>query len=260
MSNIAEPLVEDGYEIGRLIAFALKSAKPSRDGEYKQLIDKYIYDDAFKEAADRVLEGLGLKILNDTTHALRTGLVLACDGFTSPFAPNIDSHARGLSREQQVALGIIHLAVMTWYYPQLDDDEDDDFRSRAGTPSEIAEDIRQVCETLRETNRNHDDEEAAPSQVRMAWEHFLSLQPAPVTRGNYMPKSTQVGLVNFALSELRSNGYLGVDGGEGPNTRYVSLPKYRVYVRRFAAHGVAALVREARRRSREHQKGDTEDV
>ena len=241
-----------GYETGRLIAFALKSAKPSRDGEYKQLLDRYKYDEGFGGAVDQVLEGMGLQVLNETAAALRSGLVLGCLGQNSPFAPNIESHARGLSREQQIALGIIHLAVMSFFYPQLDD-EDDEFRSRSGTPSEIATDLRQVCETMK-MKHLHNEGEEPPAYVRQAYEAFLTLPPAPA-RGGFLTRSSQVGLVNHALVELLRNNFLAVDGGEGLNTRYVSLPKYRIYVRRMASHKLAQLVRSARQKMME--QGDT---
>lgn len=236
-----DQLVDHGYAVGRLIAFALRSAKPSRDSEYRQLIDRYKYEENFAAAVDQVLDGLGLQVLNDTIQSLRAGMVLGCSGFNSPFAPNIESHARGLSPEQRMALAITHLAIMSYYYPQVDD-EDDSFRSRSGTPSELATDIRQVCETLA---TEEEEKNLVPKDVRLAYEAFLALPPAPA-KGGFMTKSTQVGLVNHALSELQRNGFLGVDGGDGPNTRYVSLPRYRVYVRRLASHHGAKLVRKAR--------------
>ena len=244
---------ENGYDIGRLIAFALRSAKPARDGEYKQLIDRYKYEDAFATAVDSVLEGLGLSVLNETTEGLRAGIVLGCQGYNSPFAPNIESHARGLNAEQRMALAIIHLAIMTFYYPQLDDEEDD-FRSRSGSPSELATDIRQLCETLQTDERRDSD---PPADVRLAYESYLSLPPAPA-RGGFLTRSTQVGLVNHALAELQRNGFLAIEGGDGPNTRYSSLPKYRIYVRRLASHHGAKLVREARRKMVEAREGESD--
>ncbi len=251
----ATNLEDDSYAVGRLIAFALKSAKPSRDGEYQQLIDRYKYEDGFATSVDGVLEGLGLQILNETTQGMRAGLVLGCQGYNSPFAPNIESHARSLSPEQRMALAIIHLAIMSFYYPQLDEDEDD-FRSRCGTPSELATDIRQVCETLK-TSENGENE--PPADVRLAYEAFLSLPPAPA-RGGFLTKSTQVGLVNHALSELQKNGFLATDGGEGPNSRYISLPKYRIYVRRLASHHAAQLIRSSRQKMMEAKEGEATNV
>ncbi len=250
---------EDGYAVGRLIAYALKSARPAREGEYKQLLDRYSYEEAFAEAIDNVLEGLGLQALNETVESLRGGITLGCLGQNSPFAPNIESHARGLNREQRMALGIVHLGVMSFFYPQLDE-EDDEFRSRAGTPSELGSDIRQICETLsRQRQQTADPEEGPPSDVRLAFEAFLALPPAPA-RGGFLTKSTQVGLVNHALQELQRNGFLTVDGGEGLNTRYVSLPKYRVYVRRLASHHAAQWVRKARQHMMDAGQGEAAHV
>lgn len=238
-------LAEDGYAVGRLIAFALKSARPTREGEYKQLIDQYIYEDVFARATDQVLEGLGLQILNDSTESLRSGLVLGCLGQSSPFAPNIESHARGLTREQQMALGVIHLGIMSFFFPQVED-EDDLFRSRMGTPTEIAKDIRQACDTLAtELKVSEEAQGGAPSNTRMSFESYLSLAPAPTRTSGYIPKSTQVGLVYFALMELQRNHFLAIDGGDGVNTRFVSLPKYRVYVQRLSSHRLAQMIRGA---------------
>ena len=246
MSEEAKNWADDGFAVGRLISYGLKSSKPSRDSEYRQLLDRYKYEEGFAEAVDAVLEGLGLQILNETIQGLRAGLVLGCHGYASPFAPNIESHARGLNQEQRMALAIIHLAIMSYYYPQVDADEDD-FRSRSGTPSELATDIRHVCETL---SMRNEDEEGPPNDVRLAYESYLAMPPAPA-RGGFLTKSTQVGLVNFALSELQKNGFLAVDGGDGPNTRFISLPKYRIYVRRLSSHHAAKLVRGARQKMME---------
>ncbi|CAM2006072.1 hypothetical protein [Acanthopleuribacter pedis] len=251
-------LNETGYAAGRLIAFALKSAKPHRDSEYKQLIDRYIHDEPFAVGVDAVLEGMSLRILNETTQSLRAGLVLACTASASPFAPNIESHARGLNRDQQMAMGVIHLAVMSFYYPQVDDDDDDEFRSRSGTPSEIASEIREICEALQTAHQQDDSAgDEMPNQVRLAYEYYLSLQPAP-TRAGYYGKTTQIGLVHHVLNELHRNGFLGLDGGDGPNTRYVSLPKYRIYVRRMSSHHLAQSVRKARRAM--HGQTDANDA
>jgi len=262
MSEEAERWSEDGYAIGRLIAFALKSARPAREGEYKQLLDRYGYEEDFAGAVDNVLEGLGLQALNETVESLRGGMVLGCLGQNSPFAPNIESHARGLNREQRMALGIIHLGVMSFFYPQIDQD-DDDFRSRAGTPSELGADIRQVCETLRRQRGEDGDPDAdPPSDVRLAYEAYLGMPPAPA-RGGFLTKSSQVGLVNHALMELQRNGFLAIDGGEGLNARFVSLPKYRIYVRRLASHHAAQWVRKARQNmmdARQAREGDAIDV
>lgn len=244
-------LSEDGYAVGRLIAFALKSSRPSREGEYKQLIDQYIYEEIFARSTDQVLEGMGLQILNDSTESLRNGLVLGCLGQNSPFAPNIDSHARGLTREQQMALGVVHLGIMSFFFPQVED-EDDLFRSRMGTPSEIAKDIAQVCETLsKELKAEEEERGGPPSSQRMGFEFFLALPPAPAKTSGYLPKSTQVGLVLFALNELNRNQFLAIDGGDGVNTRFASLPKYRVYVQRLASHQLATMIRVAAQKSAE---------
>ncbi len=250
-----ESLADFGFAVGRLISYGLRSAKPSKDSEYRQLLDRYKYEEGFAEATEAVLEGLGLQILNETIQGLRAGLVLGCHGYASPFAPNIESHARGLNQEQRMALAIIHLAIMSYYYPQVDDDEDD-FRSRSGTPSELANDIRHVCETL---GMKQGDEDGPPSDVRLSYEAFLSMPPAPA-RGGFLTKSTQVGLVNFALSELQKSGFLAVDGGDGPNTRYISLPKYRIYVRRLSSHHAAKQVRLARQKMMESGTGEAADV
>lgn len=250
-------LTEEGYAVGRLIAFALKSARPTKEGEYKQLIDQYIYEEIFARAVDGVLEGLGLRILNDSTESLRNGMVLGCLGQNSPFAPNIDSHARGLTREQQMALGVVHLGIMSFFFPQVED-EDDLFRSRMGTPTEIAKDISQVCESLAAELKLADEERGGPpSSHRMGFEFFLALPPAPTRTTGYIPKSTQVGLVLFALNELNRNQFLAIDGGEGVNIRFTSLPKYRVYVQRLASHHLAQMIREARQKSEE---GETSHV
>lgn len=250
--------VVDGYLIGRLISFALKSARPSKDGEYKKLIDRYKYEEPFAAAVDGVLEGMGLQVLNETTQALRTGLVLCCLGQTSPFAPNVESHARGLTRDQRMALGLIHLGTMSFFYPQVDDDSQDDFRSRSGTPSEICEDIRQLCDTLCEQLKHSDDNEP-PTNARQVFEAFSAMPPAPA-RGGLMARSTQIGLVNHALLELKANGFLAFDGGEGLNTRFVSLPKYRIYVRRLASHEIAKLIRQARQKQADHARGASPNV
>ncbi len=246
---------KDGYPVGRLISFALKSAKPSREGEYKELLDRFKYDEAFAAAVDGVLEGLGLQVLNENIQSLRAGMVLGCAGQTSPFAPNLESHARGLSRDQRMSLGIIHLGIMSYFYPQIDLD-DDELRSRSGTPSEISTDIRQICETLHKQGRQEErEEEAPPSDVRLAYEAFLALTPAPA-KGGFLTKTTQVGLVNHALMALYRNHFLAVDGGEGVNTRFVSLPKYRIYVRRLASHNAAQTVRLARQKMMDAKQGE----
>lgn len=248
------------YAAGRLIAFALKSAKPHRDSDYKQLIDRYIHEEPFAETVDAFLEGMNLKILNETTQSLRVGLVLACTANASPFAPNIESHARGLNREQQMAMGVIHLAVMSFYYPQVDDDDDDEFRSRSGTPSEIAGEIREICEALQTAHQQNDrDNDEMPNQIRQAYEYYLALQPAPA-RAGYYGKTTQIGLVHHVLNELYRNGFLGLDGGDGVNTRYVSLPKYRIYVRRMSSHQMAQMVRKARMAMNHQPQDDAENA
>lgn len=250
------PWADNGYAVGRLIAFALRSAKPSREGEYKDLIDRYKYEEEFREAVDNVMEGLGLQILNESTESFRGGVVLGCLGQSSPFAPNLESHARNMNAEQRMALGIVHLGIMSYYYPQVEDD-DDEFRSRSGTPSEIANDIRQVCETLQVRDQRHRDAgDEPPPDVRLAYEAFLALPPAPA-RGGFLTRNSQVGLVNHALSELYRNNYLGYDGGDGVNTRFVTLPKYRIYVRRLASHMAAQAVRAARQTMMDAQEGET---
>jgi hypothetical protein len=174
-------------------------------------------------------------------------MVLGVESQVSPFAPNIDSHARGLTREQKITLGVIHLGIMSFYYPVVEDDDADDFRSRIGTPSEIASDIRNVCEALRRNQRDMVDRgQAVPSNLIAAFEHFLALPPAPAKNAHFLPRTTRVGLVNYALQELLRNGFLAQDGGEGVNARYASLPKYRIYVRRLSSHEMARLIRLAR--------------
>lgn len=250
---------KDGYAVGRLISFALKSAKPSREGEYKELLDRFKYDEGFAAAVDAVLEGLGLQVLNENIQSLRAGMVLGCAGQTSPFAPNLESHARGLVREQRMALGVIHLGIMSYFYPQIDLD-DDELRSRSGTPSEISTDIRQVCETLHQrSQKSETGEDVPPSDVRLAYEAFLALTPAPA-KGGFLTKSTQVGLVNHALMSLYRNHFLAVDGGEGVNTRFVSLPKYRIYVSRLASHNAALTVRLARQKMMDAKEGESSYV
>src|SRR4051794_3983279 len=113
---------DDLADIGRLLGFAAKPKElPARSEAYQQLIERYLHDDQFALAADRVAAGTGVALHVDAVAGV-VAVAEANSAFRTPlaeFRKNTYPHERAL-------LGIVVLSVARVAYPtsdRLDDDQ-----------------------------------------------------------------------------------------------------------------------------------------
>ena len=101
-------LVEDAAQ---LIAFGLRPRlRPSHAAAYAELLQRYRGESPLREHVALIARGLGLVVLGEVDQ----GLVLGAEE-GGPFAVRLLDYRRsGLSVEERLCHGLIHLAIAAW--------------------------------------------------------------------------------------------------------------------------------------------------
>jgi hypothetical protein len=237
-------MMEDALELvekaGRLVNFGLRARLlPANDGEYLELVREYLSDARLQQIAERMLRGLGLRVLGAGVQA---GLTLGTAG-DGPFRIQRDDYHARMFASDRIIQGLIHLAIGAWCFPRAEDlGEADEVLPARLSVEQLTEYIHSMCEELKGTEENN---VAVPSaEIRMAWQYVLALGKFADSSDGRRSFATLAGKVRFALDFLADHGFLKREGPEGRYT-WLARPAFRIHVREMAGHEAFAIVSRA---------------
>jgi len=224
-------------DAARLLSFTLKRASTS-DAEYRELVIRYGRDAIFRDAVDGVADGLGLAIIEPgPTNARNSGLAVCCSDRNSPFTPTVETYQLRVRQEYRPAIPLVHLGVMSYFFPNLDADED--YSAKPGTPERITQHLRAIAEEMRAADQNATN---IPSTLRKAYQLILDISEIGERDDDGRKgRSTLLGIVRAVMDQLVEMNYLR-SSTEDAGTVYQPRHLYHLYVRRYAGGTMAQLL------------------
>ena len=236
---------DSSWRVGRLLHWALDvHARPALSNEYRQLVDSYLDDLAFREMVRETADGLGLRILDVGDH----GVVVVPDD-ESVFALKPAEFRPGTSKADDRLLdGLIQLAIAATLYPRARDLDDDIEVARAPvTVDEVEEQMRAIATGLEQRARQQPDPDADDEErgLTEAWRVYRRLQPASESQGRRGGRRTTTRrAIERAFERLRDFGCF-IQTRRGDALAWQSTRRYQVMVQRLAATHIFALTRRA---------------
>jgi hypothetical protein len=225
-----------GRDAAQLLAFALKRASPS-DRDYKDLITRYGREVNFRDLVNGMADGLGLVIIDPGPNARNTGLAVCCSDRNSPFAPTIDTYQLRFRQDYRPAIPLVHLGVMSYYFPNLE--ADDEYSARPGSPEQVMQHLRAIAVEMQAADRQDD---AVPSTLRKAYQLVLEIPEVGENDADGRKgRNTLLGMVRAVMDQLVEMNYLRIST-EGKETIYQPRQIYHLYVRRYAGGTMAQLL------------------
>lgn len=225
----------------RLLAFGWRpKLTPTRDEDYRALLQQYKADSAMQEDLFAVAAGLGVTVLEVSD---RAGVVLGADD-DSVFAVRMTEYARRTGSEHRsadrVLHGLVHLGAAATAFPRPADLADDTYVGRVSV-ERVDAFIREAARRLEERARTAGEQTDPPVSQPMleaAWRAYSRRSATGDTKdGRRLAASTQ-GMVAKALTYLADQGFLTRRSDDEGGT-YRTTPRYQVQVRDLA--GAAAF-------------------
>lgn len=229
-----------GREAARLLAFVLKRASPS-DRDYKDLITRYGREVDFRDLVNGMADGMGLALIDPGVNARNTGLAVCCSDRNSPFAPTIDTYQLRVRQDYRPAIPLVHLGVMSYYFPNLQADEE--YSARPGSPEQVMQHLRAIAVEMQAADRHLD---AIPSTLRKAYQLVLDIPEVGENDADGRKgRTTLLGMVRAVMDQLVETNYLRIST-EGKELIYQPRQIYHLYVRRYAGGTMAKLLERIR--------------
>lgn len=232
------------WHAGRLVQWGLRPlARPAQEAEYRELVERYFDDGAFRTIVRELADGLGLYVLDVGEH----GVVLAPQD-ESIFALKPADFRPGSSKvEDRLLDGLAQIAIAATVFPRARDlDEDPDIVRAPVTVDEVEAQLRQLCERLAEEARSRPDPHAADEErgLSEAWRVYLQRLDTMETRDSRKAMRTTRRIVEYSLDRLRELGCF-TQVRQGSETAWQPTRRYQVLVQQLAGTALFQLVREA---------------
>lgn len=232
------------WQAGRLVQWGLRPlARPAQETEYRELVERYFDDGAFRTNVRDLADGLGLHVLDVSEH----GVVLAPQE-DSIFALKPADFRPGSSKvDDRLLDGLAQVAIASTVFPRARDlDEDPDIVRPPVTVEEVEAQLRNMCERLSEEARGSPDPNADDERRGLieAWRIYMQRLDTVETRDSRKAMRATRRVIEYSLDRLREFGCF-TQVGQGAETAWQPTRRYQVMVQRLAGTAIFQLVREA---------------
>jgi hypothetical protein len=231
---------------GRLIQYALRpNARPAGDGDYGQLMDRFLDDTEFRGAVRAIAGGLGLWALDYGEH----GIVLAPQAGSVFEMRTADWRVTSSTTvEDRLLDGLIQVGVAATLFPRAED-LDDDAAKPPITVDEVEETLRRLCALLEAESGGRTDAAVGSDGTALDEAWRLYHERLSAAEGRRAARTTR-GMISAALEYLRAQGCF-VRLTEGSTVQYRSTWRYEAMVRELAATTLYERVQETLARTAE---------
>ena len=232
------------WHAGRLVQWGLRPlARPAQEAEYRELVERYFDDGAFRTTVRGLADGLGLHLLDVSEH----GVVLAPQD-DSIFALKPADFRPGSSKvDDRLLDGLAQIAIAATVFPRARDlDEDPDIVRAPVTVDEVEAQLRQLCERLSEEARAAPDPNAEDERRGLieAWRVYMQRLDTMETRDSRKAMRATRRIIEYSLDRLREFGCF-TQVCLGAETAWQPTRRYQVMVQQLAGTALFQLVREA---------------
>lgn len=232
------------WHAGRLVHWGLRpQARPAQETEYRELVERYFDDGAFRTTVRELADGLGLHVLDVSEH----GVVLAPQD-DSIFALRPADFRPGSSKvDDRLLDGLAQVAIAATVFPRARDlDEDPDIVRAPVTIDEVETQLRQLCQRLSEEAREAPDPDAEDERRGLieAWRVYMQRLDTMETRDSRKAMRATRRIIEYALDRLREFGCF-TQVRHGAEAAWQPTRRYQVMVQQLAGTNLFQLVREA---------------
>jgi hypothetical protein len=235
---------EPVWHAGRLVQWALRPlARPAQESEYRELVERYFDDAAFRIVVRELADGLGLHMLDVSEH----GVVLAPQDDSIFALKPADFRPTGSKVDDRLLDGLAQVAIASTVFPRARDlDEDPDIVRAPVTVDEVEAQLRQMCERLSEEARGAPDPNAEDERRGLieAWRVYMQRLDTMETRDSRKAMRATRRIIEYSLDRLREFGCF-TQVRKGADTAWQPTRRYQVMVQQLAATTLFQLVREA---------------
>lgn len=237
------PRSEGVWHAGRLIQWGLRPvARPAQETEYRELVERYFDDGAFRTTVRELADGLGLHLLDVSEH----GVVLAPQN-DSVFRLKPGDFRPGSSKvDDRLLDGLAQVAIASTVFPRARDlDDDPDIVRPPVTVDEVEAQLRQLCERLAEEARAEPDPDATDEDRGLieAWRVYLQRLDTMETRDSRKAMRTTRRIIEYSLDRLREFGCF-TQVHQNTEQAWQPTRRYQVMVQQLAGTALFQLVRE----------------
>lgn len=232
------------WHAGRLVQWGLRPlARPAQEAEYRDLVERYFDDGAFRMVVRELADGLGLHVLDVSGH----GVVLAPqDDSVFGLKPG-DFRPSSSKVDDRLLDGLAQIAIAATVFPRARDlDEDPDIVRAPVTVDEVEAQLRQLCERLSDEAHGAPDPNAEDERRGLieAWRVYMQRLDTMETRDSRKAMRATRRIIEYSLDRLREFGCF-TQVGKGAETAWQPTRRYQVMVQQLAGTTVFQLVREA---------------
>ena len=225
--------------------------RPLADARYRDLLQRYRMDSAFRERVDAIAQGLGVEVI--AAHS-QEGLVLhAVDGGLFTYRLKDDVRRTSL---QRLVTGLVHVAIAARVYP-TEHDLDDESVKRIGV-GEVDEFLRHLVEELRKASHGEDGLPVPDAAVDAVWRLYAGRPSCkPTARGRGLTQLSTQNVIREVLEWLVHQG-MALHAPEFGAGHYRLLHRFRLQVREAAALPAFETLRDIRRAQTADADTDTD--
>ncbi|GAA2720497.1 MULTISPECIES: hypothetical protein [Streptomyces] len=214
--------------------------RPLQFPQYRDLLQRYRMDGAFRDAVDASADGLDLDVKE--AHTVEGLILHPREG--SWLSYRLKDHPK-LGVNDRLVLGLAHVAIAARAYPTARDLEEETVKRISLT--DVDDFLRRLTAKLREAAVDADGLPVPHPELQAAWQLYTKLPPSHLTRkkGQLSQSSTQR-VIKEALDWLVHQGMAYPAGELGPGT-YRLAHRFRVQVREAAASAAYTALCDLRR-------------
>lgn len=232
------------WHAGRLVQWGLRPlARPVQEAEYRELVNRYFDDSAFRATVRELADGLGLVLLDVSEH----GVVFAPQD-ESVFALRPAEFRPGASKADDRLLdGLAQIAIASTVFPRARDlDDDPDIVRPPVTVDEIEAQLRRLCEHLADEARGAPDPDATDERRGLveAWRVYMQRLETLETRDSRRAMRATRRIIEYSLDRLREFGCF-TQVSQGTAAAWQPTRRYQIVVQQLAGTSLLQLVREA---------------
>ncbi|MEU6885624.1 hypothetical protein ABZ918_10500 [Streptomyces viridosporus] len=214
--------------------------RPMAVPRYRDLLQRYRLDAAFRDAVDATVDGLDMDLIE--AHPVEGLILHPRDG--SWLCYRLKDHPTKLEVKDRLVLGLAHMAIAARAYPTPADLEED--RVKRIAVSEVDDFLRRLTDRLRKQALDADGLAVPHPELEAAWRVYAKLPPTHHTPTQQLSKSSTQHVVKQALEWLVEQGmaYRAPELGAG---HYRLAHRFRAQVREAAASAAFTVLCDLRR-------------
>jgi hypothetical protein len=234
------------WHAGKLIQWGMRPlARPAQEAEYRELVEHYFDNSAFRTTVRELADGLGLHLLDVSEH----GVVLAPHQDSIFVLKPADFRPGSSKADDRLLDGLAQVAIAATVFPRARDlDEDPDIARSPVTIDEVDALLRQLCERLSEQASAEPDPGASDEQRGLtdAWRIYKQRLDALETKDARKAMRATRRIIEYSLDRLREFGCF-TQGKQGEDIAWQPTRRYQVMVQQLAGSELFQLVRDALR-------------